>query len=117
MPAPPQAEPLPPRAEVRPKNRTKRAASPMFVATTAANKFRLNPADLERAITPQTKWFILNSPGNPSGAAYTRAHRPVRLVYREDGMTRSAALAREAGIKSLDRARKLSLVKAARARS
>ncbi len=48
------------------------------------------------------------------GAAYTRARRPVRLVYREDGMTRSAALSREAGIKSLDRARKLSLVKAAR---
>ncbi len=48
------------------------------------------------------------------GAAYTRPRRPVRLVYREDGLTRSAALSREAGIKSLDRSRKLSLVKAAR---
>ncbi len=35
--------------------------------------FRLDPADLERAITPRTKWLILNSPSNPTGAAYTRA--------------------------------------------
>lgn len=48
------------------------------------------------------------------GAAYTRARRPVRLVYREDGMSRGAALSREAGIKSLDRSSKLTLVKAAR---
>lgn len=48
------------------------------------------------------------------GAAYTRSRRPVKVVYREDGLTRSAALSREAGIKSLDRPRKLSLVKAAR---
>ncbi len=45
------------------------------------------------------------------GAAYTRAHLPVRLVYRENGFTRSAALAREARIKALDRAEKLSLIK------
>ncbi len=48
------------------------------------------------------------------GAAYTRPRRPLRLVYREEGMTRSAALSREAGIKALDRQRKLSLVKTAR---
>ncbi|MGB9154514.1 MAG: pyridoxal phosphate-dependent aminotransferase [Alphaproteobacteria bacterium] len=47
--------------------------TPVFVATTAAQKFKLNPADLEKAITPKTKWVILNSPSNPSGAAYTRA--------------------------------------------
>jgi putative endonuclease len=49
------------------------------------------------------------------GAAYTRSRRPVRLVYREDGFTRSKALSREAGIKSLARAEKLALLKAARA--
>lgn len=49
------------------------------------------------------------------GAAYTRSRRPVRLAYREDGFTRSAALSREAGIKSLTRAEKLALLKAARA--
>jgi aspartate aminotransferase len=35
--------------------------------------FKLQPADLERAITPKTKWLILNSPSNPTGAAYSRA--------------------------------------------
>ena len=46
---------------------------PVFVATTAAQNFKLSPADLERAITPKTKWLILNSPSNPTGAAYSRA--------------------------------------------
>jgi len=45
---------------------------PVFVATTAAQNFLLSPDDLEAAITPRTKWLILNSPSNPSGAAYTR---------------------------------------------
>jgi aspartate aminotransferase len=45
---------------------------PKFVATSAPS-FKLNPADLEAAITPKTRWLILNSPSNPSGAAYTRA--------------------------------------------
>jgi aspartate aminotransferase len=45
---------------------------PRFVPTTAENNFLLQPEDLERAITPRTKWLILNSPSNPSGAAYTR---------------------------------------------
>jgi len=35
--------------------------------------FKLTPEALERAITAKTKWLILNSPSNPSGAAYTRA--------------------------------------------
>ena len=48
------------------------------------------------------------------GAAYTRARRPVRLVHREDGFTRSTALRREAAIKKLDRATKKGLVAAAR---
>jgi len=47
--------------------------TPVPVATTAENGFKLNAADLEAAITPKTKWLILNSPSNPSGAAYTRA--------------------------------------------
>ena len=46
---------------------------PVFVATTAANNFKLQAADLEKAITPKTRWIILNSPSNPSGAAYTAA--------------------------------------------
>jgi aspartate aminotransferase len=45
---------------------------PKFVATNAPS-FKLDPAALEAAITPKTRWLILNSPSNPSGAAYTRA--------------------------------------------
>jgi len=45
---------------------------PVIVPTTLENGFKLKPEDLERAITPRTKWVILNSPSNPSGAAYTR---------------------------------------------
>jgi putative endonuclease len=47
------------------------------------------------------------------GAAYTRARRPVRLVYKEKGFTLSKALSREATIKSLARPDKLALMKAA----
>jgi aspartate aminotransferase len=47
--------------------------TPVFVGTTIENNFKLQPADLEKVITPKTKWFIFNSPSNPTGAAYTRA--------------------------------------------
>ena len=43
----------------------------VFVNATIDNGFKLQPEDLEKAITPKTKWFIFNSPSNPSGAAYT----------------------------------------------
>ena len=46
--------------------------SPVSVATSAATGFKLQPADLEAAITAKTRWLILNSPSNPSGGAYTR---------------------------------------------
>lgn len=37
------------------------------------NNFRLTPAELEAAITPKTRWLMLNSPSNPTGSAYTEA--------------------------------------------
>ncbi len=46
---------------------------PVFVATTIDDGFKLRPEALERAITPNTKWFLFNAPSNPTGAAYTRA--------------------------------------------
>jgi aspartate aminotransferase len=46
--------------------------TPVFVETSLAASFKLTAAALEAAITPKTKWFIFNSPSNPSGAAYTR---------------------------------------------
>jgi aspartate aminotransferase len=42
------------------------------VATRMEQGFKLQPEDLERAISPKTKWLVLNSPSNPSGAAYSR---------------------------------------------
>ena len=45
---------------------------PVFAAATIEDGFKLRPAALEAAITPRTKWLVLNSPSNPSGAAYTR---------------------------------------------
>ncbi|MDA0275797.1 MAG: aminotransferase class I/II-fold pyridoxal phosphate-dependent enzyme [Proteobacteria bacterium] len=41
---------------------------PVWVPTKAENGFKLQPAELEAAITPRTKWLMLNSPSNPSGA-------------------------------------------------
>jgi aspartate aminotransferase len=49
------------------------AGEPRLVPCGAERGFKLTPADLESAITPRTKWLILNSPCNPSGAAYSRA--------------------------------------------
>jgi aspartate aminotransferase len=46
---------------------------PVAVVCTAEFGFKLQPAALEAAITPKTKWIILNSPSNPTGAAYSRA--------------------------------------------
>ena len=47
-------------------------AEPVILPCAAEGGFRLTPEALEAAITPRTKWLILNSPGNPSGAAYRR---------------------------------------------
>jgi aspartate aminotransferase len=46
---------------------------PVAVPTTIASGFKMSPEALARAITPRTKWVLLNSPSNPTGAAYTRA--------------------------------------------
>ena len=43
---------------------------PVFVTGPRNNGFRMRPEDLEQAITPRTRMLILNSPNNPSGAAY-----------------------------------------------
>ncbi|WP_299905538.1 pyridoxal phosphate-dependent aminotransferase [uncultured Paracoccus sp.] len=47
--------------------------TPVFVSCTAEQGFVMSPEALEAAITPRTKWLILNSPSNPSGAGYDRA--------------------------------------------
>jgi len=47
--------------------------TPVPVVCPAERSFKLQPSDLEAAITPKTKWLILNSPSNPTGAAYSFA--------------------------------------------
>jgi aspartate aminotransferase len=49
-------------------------ATPVIVETHEATGFRLTAEQLARAITPRTKWLMLNAPSNPTGAAYTHAH-------------------------------------------
>lgn len=46
-------------------------ASVVDLPTDAAGGFRITPAQLEAAITPATRWLLLNSPGNPTGATYS----------------------------------------------
>lgn len=48
-------------------------AKPVFAHADASTGFKLSAEELERRITPQTKWLMLNSPSNPSGAAYSFA--------------------------------------------
>lgn len=56
---------------------------PVPVHCSEQNGFRLAGADLEAAITPRTRWLLLNSPSNPSGAAYTAAQlRPILEVIK-----------------------------------
>jgi aspartate aminotransferase len=46
---------------------------PVFVEGPASQGYKITPAQLEAAITPRTRWVMLNSPSNPTGAAYTAA--------------------------------------------
>jgi aspartate aminotransferase len=46
---------------------------PVLIPCGQNNQFKLRAEDLEAAITPKTKWLILNSPSNPTGAAYSRS--------------------------------------------
>jgi aspartate aminotransferase len=46
--------------------------TPVIVAAGMEAGFKLTAAQLEAAITPKTKWFLFNSPSNPTGAAYSR---------------------------------------------
>jgi aspartate aminotransferase len=49
------------------------SGTPVFVACSENHGFKLRAEDFEAAITPRTRWFILNNPCNPTGAAYSAA--------------------------------------------
>ncbi|HVJ03763.1 MAG TPA: pyridoxal phosphate-dependent aminotransferase [Sphingomonas sp.] len=67
---------------------------PVFVAAGADQAYKIKPEQLEAAITAKTKWVVLNSPSNPTGAAYSAAElralgevlerHPHVLVYADD---------------------------------
>ena len=46
--------------------------TPVFIEATLENAFKITPDQLEAAIPPATKWFLFNSPSNPTGAGYSR---------------------------------------------
>jgi aspartate aminotransferase len=46
--------------------------TPVFIQAAEKTGFKITPEQLEKAITPRTKWLLYNSPSNPTGAAYTR---------------------------------------------
>ncbi len=56
------------------------------------------------------KRLIAHNTGS-TGAKYTKARRPVKLVYKEDGLSRGESLKREAVVRKLPRAVKLALIK------
>jgi len=47
--------------------------TPIILECNEKQGFKINPAELEKFITPKTKWIILNSPSNPTGACYTES--------------------------------------------
>lgn len=62
---------------------------PVVIEGKFENNFKITPAQLEKAITPKTKAFLICSPSNPSGAVYSQSElrafavfQPVRLQYR-----------------------------------
>jgi aspartate aminotransferase len=67
---------------------------PVFISAGAEQNYKITPGQLEAAITAKTKWVVLNSPSNPTGAAYTAAElkalgqvlerHPHVLVYADD---------------------------------
>jgi len=91
--------------------------TPVILAATRENGFKVTPEALERAITPRTRWLMINAPNNPSGALYTREelkaltdvlvrHRHVALMtddiyehIRFDGREFVTALQLEPGLR------------------
>ena len=56
-----------------PTRRCSAGGEPVSVSCPENNHFKLRAADLEAAITPKTKWVMLNFPNNPTGAVCSRA--------------------------------------------
>ena len=46
--------------------------TPVFIEASPKNKYKISPEQLDKVITDKTKWFIFNSPSNPTGAGYSK---------------------------------------------
>ena len=66
---------------------------PVVVACGAEAGFKIGAGELERAITPRSRWLILNSPGNPTGAVYSAAELGGLAAMCCGGIRRSASSA------------------------
>ena len=60
--------------------------TPVPVQTRPEDGYRLTPEALRRAITPRTRWLVLNAPGNPTGAVYDRASLEALASLMEEGL-------------------------------
>ena len=56
-------------------------ANPVLVPSSAATNFHISAADLEKALTPKTRMLILNTPSNPTGAAYSQEELDIMLQW------------------------------------
>lgn len=54
--------------------------TPVIVETSIETHLKLTPEALDQVITPKTKWFVFNSPSNPTGAGYTRADMEALII-------------------------------------
>ena len=61
---------------------------PVIVGATLEHDFKINPDDLEAAITPKTRLIIFNSPSNPTGMVYSREEmeKIARIVQKHEGL-------------------------------
>jgi aspartate aminotransferase len=61
---------------------------PVIVNATLENDFKINPGDLEAAITPKTRLIIFNSPSNPTGMVYSKEEmeKIARIVQKHEGL-------------------------------
>lgn len=59
-------------------------ADPVFVQTSEENGWKMTPEEFENAMTPRTKMVIINSPGNPTGAVYTKAELEALVEVASD---------------------------------
>ena len=70
---------------------------PVFVQTTEENGWKMTSKQFEEAMSPLTKMVIINTPGNPTGAVYTREELEAIVAVAEEGPSRGQGRVAECG--------------------